>query len=118
MMEDIRLPESAFHFDGREYKLRCNFNVLADVVESCGGELPNVFDKRTQLKIAREFLTAMLNDYADDQGWPERYTARQVGRKLGGEVAAVLGPVMKLVVAALYARDDSEEREDGVDPKN
>lgn len=118
MMGDVRLPEQLFQFDGREFKLRCNMNVIADVVEAYGGELPNVFDTSTQLKVAREFLTAMLNDYADDQGWPERYTAMQVGRKLGGEVAAVLGPVMKLVVAALYARDDSEEREDGVDPKN
>lgn len=107
-MEDVRLKETPFSFEGREYVLRCNFNVIADVVEACGGELPNVFDKRTQLKTGREFLAAMLNDYADEQGWPERYTAKQLGRKLGGQVAVMMGPVMQLVLAALYARDDAE----------
>lgn len=106
-MDDIRLPETDFRLDGRDYKLRCNFNVIADVVEACGGELPNVFDKRTRLKTGREFLVAMLNDYADEQGWPERYTAKQLGRKLGGQMAVLMGPVMQLVLSALY-----EQRED------
>jgi hypothetical protein len=113
-MDDVRLKETPFRLDGREYKLRCNFNVIADVVEACGGELPNLFDKRTQLKTGREFLAAMLNDYADEQGWPERYTARQLGRKLGGQVAALLAPVMGLVVSALYARDEDGQEH----PKN
>ena len=101
-MDDIRLAETDFRLDGRDYKLRCNFNVIADVVEACGGELPNVFDKRTRLKTGREFLAAMLNDYADEQGWPERYTAKPLGRKLGGQVAALMVPVMSLVIRAMY----------------
>ena len=108
-MDDVRLKETPFRLDGREYKLRCNFNVIADVVEACGGELPNLFDKRTQLKTGREFLAAMLNDYADEQGWPERYTARQLGRKLGGQVAVLMAPVMDLVVSALFIQDEGGE---------
>lgn len=117
MMDDIRLPETDFRLDGRDYKLRANFNVFAEVVEACGGELPNVFDKRTQLKTGREFLAAMLNDYADEQGWPERYTAKQLGRKLGGQVAALMGPVMDLVLRALFEKSKGPEGEEA-DSKN
>ncbi len=114
MSEDLRLKETPFSFEGREYKLRCNFNVLADVVEEYGGELPNVFDKRTRLRVARSFLCAMLNDYADEQGWPERFTPRQLGRRLGAQVAMLAGPVMELVLRAVYEKsEDGEER-----PKN
>ena len=113
-MDDVRLKETPFRLDGREFKLRCNFNVIADVVEACGGELPNVFDKRTRLKTGREFLAAMLNDYADEQGWPERYTARQLGRKLGGQVAVLMAPVMDLVISALFVKEENAEEH----PKN
>lgn len=116
-MDDIRLPEADFRLDGRDYKLRCNFNVIADVVEACGGELPNVFDKRTRLKVGREFLAAMLNDYADEQGWPERYTAKQIGRKLGGQVAALMTPVMSLVIRSMFEAGKADEGEE-TDSKN
>ena len=115
-MDEIRLKETPFSFAGREYRLRCNFNVIADVVEACGGELPNVFDKRTQLETGREFLAAMLNDYADEQGWPEHYTAKQLGRKLGGQMAVLMGPVMQLVLSALYEQREDADGEEH--PKN
>lgn len=116
-MDDIRLPETPFPFEGREYKLRCNFNVLAEVVEDFGGEMPDIFDKRTRLRVARSFLAAMLNDYADEQGWPERYTPRQLGRKLGGQVAMISVPVMNLVIRAVCEKAPATETE-GEHPKN
>ena len=81
-MSDIRLEEIPFEFDGKVYMLRCNMNVLADVQEAFGGSMEEAFNADNPMIGVREFLTAMLNDYADEQGWPERWTARQVGRKL------------------------------------
>ena len=81
-MRDIRLEEIPFEFDGKRYMLRCNMNVLADVQEVYGGEIGKAFSDKQPLKAVTEFLAAMLNDYADEQGWEERWTAKQIGRKL------------------------------------
>ena len=81
-MPDIRLKVLPFTLDGRVYLLRCNFNVLADVQAACGGDLLSLLNSPANLATVREFLPAMLNDYADEMGWPERFTARQLGRML------------------------------------
>lgn len=80
-MGDIRLEEVPFEIDGKTYKLRCNMNVLADVQESFGGDFSAALSGKNTLKSALTFLAAMLNDYADEMGWPERYTPRDLGRK-------------------------------------
>ena len=82
-MRDIRLEEIPFEFDGKRYMLRCNMNVLADVQEAYGGDFGKALAVKNSTGSAMEFLAAMLNDYADEQGWPEHWTARQVGRKIG-----------------------------------
>lgn len=98
---DLRLEELPFEFDGRRYILRCNMNVLADVQIAYKGDLTPALNDRGTLRSALEFLSAMMNDYADEQGWfepgvtddsyecaPElakRFTARSLGRKLRRE---------------------------------
>lgn len=115
-MSDLRLREQTLELKGKQYKLRCNFNVLADVTEEYGGELPDPFDQATQLKVCRSFLAAMLNDYADEQGWPERWTPKKLGREMPGEAAVLLRLVMPLVIAAVFSRgaagEGSEKKEE------
>lgn len=81
---DIRIPTMSFEFDGKDFVLCCNMNVLADVQEAYNGNLMAALRNPASMKAAMTFLTAMLNDCADSNGWLERYTVRQVGRKLAG----------------------------------
>ena len=81
-MRDIRLEEIPFEFDGKTYMLRCNMNVLADVQAAFGGTISGALSGENPTQSVLEFLAAMLNDYADEMDWPERWTAKQLGRKL------------------------------------
>lgn len=97
---DVRLHSLPFELDGRVYQLRCNMNVLADVQIAYNGNLAPALNDKGTLRSVLEFLAAMLNDYADEQGWfdtatPEglptepvlskRFTARALGRRLRRE---------------------------------
>lgn len=80
-MSDIRLEGKPFEIDGKTYILRCNMNVLADVQEEYDGDFSAALNEKTSLKSLLVFFAAMLNDYAEEQGWQERFTAKQLGRK-------------------------------------
>ena len=80
-MKDIRLKELPFELEGKTYMLRCNMNVLADVQEAYEGNIGDALGGRGTYKSLLHFLAAMLNDYADDMGWEERWTAKQLGRR-------------------------------------
>ena len=81
-MRDIRMEELPFEFDGKLFQLRCNMNVLADVQGVYNGSISEALSGDNPMQSVLEFTAAMLNDYADEKGWPERYTAKDVGRKL------------------------------------
>lgn len=81
-MRDIRLEELPFELDGKTYLLRCNMNVLADVQEVFDGSIMDALAGGNPMQSVLEFTSAMLNDYADEMNWPERYTAKGLGRKL------------------------------------
>lgn len=108
----IRLEEMPFEYDGKEYILRCNMNVLADVQEAYNGDLGAALDEKRPVKSILEFLAAMMNDYADEMHWPERFTARQLGRRLLKK--DVPDEIMTLVISALIPGDgeDNTEAED------
>ena len=100
-MRDIRLEEIPFELDGKTYQLRCNMNVLADVQAAYGGTISGALSGENPTQSVLEFLAAMLNDYADEQGWPERYTARDVGRKLAKNMlptTEIMGLVTRSIV--------------------
>ena len=103
-MSDIRLEEMPFDFEGKQYLLRCNMNVLADVQEAYGGSIGAALTEGTPQRSVLEFLAAMLNDYADEKGWPERYTAKDVGRKLTFG-ALPMQDIMGLVTRAMTPAD-------------
>lgn len=103
---DIRLKEVPFRFAERDFVLRCNMNVLAEVQESNGGDLLSVINGST-LKGVLKFAAAMLNDYADEQGWPERYTPEQVGRGIGYNPEFVQ-QIMSLVMGAVFVEKNEK----------
>lgn len=111
-MKDVRLKTTDYTFDGKTFVLRCNMNVLADVQELFGGEIAAAFSNKSALKTCLAFLTAMLNDYADEQGWPEHYTVRQVGRLLPPtELDRFAAVIMPLVTSAMQGEDDEKNAE-------
>ena len=99
-MRDIRLEEIPFEFDGKTFLLRCSMNVLADVQEEYGGSIGEALDGGSPLKSVLSFLSAMMDDYADEQGWAERYTPRQLGRRLSLKDVRSIG-VMELVTRSI-----------------
>ena len=110
---DIRLEEMPFEFQGKTYKLRCNMNVLADVQELHNGNLRKALeDDATQLTVTMEFLVAMMNDYSDEMGWEEKFTARSLGRYLiPRDVKSA--KIFRLVANALFAETSANsESED------
>ncbi len=115
---DIRLKTTPFDLNGKRYELCCNMNVLADVQEAFGGDMDAVLSRRASVRSGLEFLSAMLNDYADSMGWPERYTARELGRMFSaGNNRDIMPIVMDLVVSAL-TDPDPEDQEGAPDEKN
>ncbi len=116
-MSDIRLQELPFEFDGKTYLLRCNMNVLADVQEAYGGDIGEALEGDSPLKSVTVFLAAMLNDYADEQGWEERWTPKAVGRKLGLHDIPK-SEIMRLVTQAIVPPNVSSQdtQEAGPDP--
>lgn len=99
-MRDIRLEELPFDLDGKRFLLRCNMNVLADVQELHGGMLSEAMNGKKPTEAILEWMAAMLNDYADEQGWPERYTVKSLGRKISMAMVKKLD-VMGMVTRAL-----------------
>lgn len=117
-MADIRLPTMPFELDGKTYVLRCNMNVLADVEQMHEGSLMEALSQPGVVTTSKEFLAAMLNDYAEEQGWEERYTPKSLGRLLPPTPAYVQKLrqiITDLVVRAVTAQPDladSAETED------
>lgn len=96
----IRLEEMPFELDGKTYKLRCNMNILADAQEFFDGDFSAAIGTRNTFKSVTVFLAAMLNDYAEEMGWEERFTPRQLGRRLQkNQVPA--DKIMKLVARSM-----------------
>lgn len=116
-MIDMRLERVPFEFDGHTFQLCCNMNVLADVQEAFDGKISEALSGKASVRSLMEFLAAMLNDSADEQGIEARYTSRQVGRMLAparmNEVKAI---VMRLVKKAMSADTELSTEEDA--PKN
>lgn len=96
----IRLEEVPFELDGKTYKLRCNMNVLADAQDAFGGDFSQALDPEHSFRGLTVFLSAMLNDFAEDMGWPERFDARSLGRKLN-KYQVPEADIMALVVASM-----------------
>ena len=123
-MEDIKPREVAWRFDGRDWVLRCNNNVLAEVQIVNGGNFGPVLSRKRTLKSVLQLLAAMLNDYADEMryvdadGFAIRYTEKQLGRRLSlGTVNRLAPDIMRMTILAV--RDAGGEAENSsADEKN
>ena len=114
-MEDIKPREVAWRFDGRDWVLRCNNNVLAEVQEINGGDFAPILSTKRTLKSILQLLAAMLNDYAEEQRWTDEdglaitYTEKQLGRRLPLSALNKLAPkVMELAIRAVRADEAGE----------
>lgn len=103
---DIRLKETRFEYRGVAYTLRCNMNVLADVQEAFGGKISTALGDDAVLRSCLEFLAAMINDSADEQGLSQRFTAREVGRDCGLGMAELRKLIFPLVNSALIPEEE------------
>lgn len=115
VMSDIRLQREPLELNGKTYLLRCNFNVLADVQEAFGGDFLAAMDDKQSFRAVTEFTAAMANDYADEMGWPERFTARQIGRLLPMNDLKLWQTKIAMLVLSALGSDESAENE-GDDP--
>lgn len=107
----IRLEEIPFELNGKEYRLRCNMNVLADVQEQYDGDFISALDDKRTTRSVLVFLAAMLNDYADEKGWEERYTAKSLGRMLRLNDIPVQ-KIMRMVVRSVMAEPSPSSPEE------
>lgn len=95
---DIRLKTVPFDFQGKTYHLACNMNVLADVQEAYEGDFSAALEDNTP-RSSLAFLAAMLNDSAESLGYPERFTAVELGRAFGyKQFQEIRHTVMELVI--------------------
>lgn len=114
---DVRLKTEPFALNGKVYNICCNMNVLADVQEAYGGDFRNALNNPTSLRTSLVFLAAMLNDAADTNGWPERFTAKDLGRMLpvsASSIQKITDVVRLLVTSSFY----SESLEEAAEEKN
>ena len=111
----LRLEEQRLEIDGKVYVLRCNMAVL-DALEDTYGSFQAVMDLPMTDGLPA-LLAAMLNDYADEQGWEERWTPKAVGRKLGLHDIPK-SEIMRLVPQAIVPPNVSSQdtQEAGPDP--
>lgn len=117
-MEDIKPREVAWRFDGRDWVLRCNNNVLAEVQIINGGDFSPILSLKRTLKSVLQLLAAMLNDYADEQKWVDEkgfaitYTEKQLGRRLSLDTIERLAPdVMCMTILAVNETGDEKNAE-------
>lgn len=119
---DMRLKTAKYTVGGKEYELCCNMNVLADVQETAGGDLLGLFNSGATYKTALLFGAAMLNEYADAQGWPERFTAKSLGRRIEGSPIEFSSLVTGLIMSAVFRADEQpdakQDENEGDAPKN
>lgn len=111
-MSDIRLESMPFEIGGKKYLLRCNMNVLADVQEAFGGDFASALDGKSTMKSVLTFLAAMLNDYADEQGWEEHFTVRSLGRHINKPSDLPMDKIMALVVRSITPEATEETPEE------
>lgn len=100
---------------GKTYRLVCNMNVLADVQAQNGGNLSGLLKSRETLRSSLQFLAAMVNEAADANGWPERYTAKELGRELTWPQFTDISSQIKALVAAAIVVPDSASDGTGED---
>ena len=113
--DDIRLQELPFSFDGRDYKLRCTMNVMADIQARYDGDLIAAYEAKS-IEGWLAWITIMINNYAETQNWPDfkPYTEREVGGKLIPAQISV-NKLRKLVADSMFIGEEDAADQQGED---
>ena len=73
----LKLEEKTIELCGKTYVLHANMSVLDRVQEEHDGDVAKLMATPINQAMA-EILSAMLNDWSEDQGWEEEWTVRKV----------------------------------------
>lgn len=108
-MTSIKLEEKSIELNGRTYVLRMNMSVLDRIMQVCDGEVKNLLEKSVYDSSAIT-VAAMLNDYAEDQGWDQDWTDRKVKK--------IFNPaIMKMLdITGMFYRAMTPEKKANADP--
>lgn len=110
----IRLEEKPFELDGKVYMIRCNMAVLDALQDAHGGDFGEVMNLPARQGIV-EVLAAMLNDYAEDMGWPERWTANKLKKRFSYAYlieADIMGLFTRAVIPVPSGSEDNKKEEE------
>lgn len=111
-MEDIRLKTCRVEIGGKTYELACTMNVLADIQEAHDGNLVGVLaDSTSSIGTALELIAVMANNYAEQQGWPERFTPRQIGALIPGTLFRQTAEIVANLLAAAFPKQEGDAAE-------
>lgn len=76
-MTSIKLEEKQIQIGDRTYTLHVNLSVLERIQEACGGQINDLL-KKSMYDGNSITMAAMLNDWAEDQGWEQDWTDKKV----------------------------------------
>ena len=110
----IRLEEKPFELEGKRYLLRCNMAVL-EAIEELHGDFEAVMNLPVRTA-SLDLLQLMLNDYADEQGWDEQWTAARLKRRISYAMLMELDLVGMLLHALAPAKKDTTPDAGGEKP--
>ena len=122
----IKLEEKTIELGGRNYVLHVNMSVLDRLQEVCGGEI-NLLMQKSVNEGQAEIMAAMLNDWSEDQGWEEDWTARKVKKYFTVAMLReldVLGMFLRAMTPAKMAEKEKTRRaevksaEEKTEPEN
>ena len=120
-MSSLRLEEVPFELEGKTYLLRCNMAALEAMQETQDGDFSALLNMPAT-KSTVIFLASMLNVYAEEMGWPERWSVQDLKRKVSFAMiqeADVLGLVTRgvLPMVARNAQDAGSSALEQQDPE-
>ena len=76
----IQLEEKKLELDGKTYTLHVNMCVLDRVQEAHNGNLKELMDQSVN-SVSTEVMACMLNDWAEDMGWDEHWSDKDVKKR-------------------------------------
>ena len=110
----IRLEEKPFELEGKRYLLRCNMAVL-ETIEEQYGNLDALMEASVR-ESSLALLAAMLNDYAEEQGWDETWTPAQLKRRISFAMLMELDLVSMLFRSLSPARKENTPEAGSAEP--
>lgn len=120
----IKLEEKTIELCGKAYVLHANMSVLDRVQEEHDGDVAKLMTTPINQAMA-EIMSAMLNDWSEDQGWEEEWTVRKVKKYFSTAMLRdldVIGMFFRAMTPAKSKEKASAETDQGkaenTDPEN